>query len=468
MRKLPLKNGEVIAPSGKLEPKVATDARGVPLIYQERKYELMTPLFGGGVEPGVNDAITPIAVKEIRGHLRFWWRATRGGQFGGGDEGLIRMKKREAEIWGATSTTKTPSPSQVQLRVYDVSHIGTENPYKAKGKASEGWEVLSYAAFPLQETPHSSVRTGVKFTLEISYPETIIDECGQGLPIQKDIDAALWAWETFGGIGARTRRGFGAIRTNQALRADPEKIEQWIRGQLEEFVANGEFPDGVPHLNHHMPLALATAKKDVLVGKAKELRRVAHETYRDAWEALIGELKRFRQARDNGAYGRSKWNEPEQVRRISKKRSSRHVENPDLLGIEKFPRGEFGLPILFHFKDEDTGDPPDMLLKGGLIPDKEKYRERLASPLILRPLACGEKKAVGLAAILMTARQPPEGLVLKGEGIEESVEMKLVRRDALKIEPLKNLAQGLEHDDAEVDILEAFLGCFSTQEKKKK
>jgi CRISPR-associated protein Cmr1 len=216
-----------------------------------------------------------------------------------------------------------------------------------------------------------------------------------------------------------------------------------------------------------MPFVLATAKKDVQVGKAKELRRVAHETYRDAWEALIGELKRFRQARDNGAYGRSKWNEPEQVRRISKKRSSKHVEIPDLLSVKKFPRGEFGLPILFHFKDEDTGDPPDMLLKGGLIPGRDKYRERLASPLILRPLACGANKAVGLAAILMTARQPPEGLVLKGAGLEESVEMKLVKSDALKIEPLKKAARGLEHEDAEVSVLEAFLDCFSTQETKK-
>ena len=26
-----------------------------------------------------------------------------------------------------------------------------------------------------------------------------------------EIEAALWAWETFGGLGARTRRGFGAL-----------------------------------------------------------------------------------------------------------------------------------------------------------------------------------------------------------------------------------------------------------------
>ena len=53
------------------------------LIVQERTYKLITPLYGGGVEAGKTDSVTPIRGTEIRGQLRFWWRAMRGGQFNG-------------------------------------------------------------------------------------------------------------------------------------------------------------------------------------------------------------------------------------------------------------------------------------------------------------------------------------------------------------------------------------------------
>ncbi len=44
---------------------------------------LATTMFGGGVDAGsqdvaTNDPVTPIRGTEIRGQLRFWWRATRG------------------------------------------------------------------------------------------------------------------------------------------------------------------------------------------------------------------------------------------------------------------------------------------------------------------------------------------------------------------------------------------------------
>ncbi len=75
-----------------LPPDVALKKRD-DMIVQERRYELITPLFGGGVEPAHSDPITVVRATEIRGHLRFRWRATRGGQFGGD---LQKMKAAEA------------------------------------------------------------------------------------------------------------------------------------------------------------------------------------------------------------------------------------------------------------------------------------------------------------------------------------------------------------------------------------
>ena len=72
MRKPP----SITPPPVKQEPNNTT-------ITQVREYELITPLFGGGVNPGEADPVTIIRGTAIRGHLRFWWRACRGGRRAG-------------------------------------------------------------------------------------------------------------------------------------------------------------------------------------------------------------------------------------------------------------------------------------------------------------------------------------------------------------------------------------------------
>src|SRR5437588_12319874 len=69
------------------------------VIKQERKYQLITPLYGGGVSPAESDPITVVRATEIRGHLRFWWRAYNAGKYGD----LASLKKAEDELWGAAS-----------------------------------------------------------------------------------------------------------------------------------------------------------------------------------------------------------------------------------------------------------------------------------------------------------------------------------------------------------------------------
>ena len=53
------------------------------LVKQIRSYKVITPLFGGGVTPNEKDPVTTVRGSSVRGHLRFWWRATRGGEFVG-------------------------------------------------------------------------------------------------------------------------------------------------------------------------------------------------------------------------------------------------------------------------------------------------------------------------------------------------------------------------------------------------
>ncbi len=431
--------------------------RATDLITQVRRYRLITPLFSGGVTPGVNDEVTLISGKAVRGHLRFWWRATRGGRFG--SDGLATMREAEKKLFGAASTRKDPRPSNINISISDISTGEQEKPYFEKNKVSKDWEKLAYAAFPLEKELNSVTRK-VQFTLTISFPRQ--------KEIEDDMNAALWAWETFGGIGARTRRGFGALHlvrldgnVTPALKANPVKVAGSITERLGEHVLEGDWPQSVPHLSRTLSFhvtELQTAADSLNAAK-------------DAWGSLVSALKWFRQRRQKGTYGRSLWPEPENIRELTGQRLNKPI-NGRLKSygkipphVDKFPRGAFGLPLIFHFKNENKEspfdkdlDPADTTLKGGLYDvERNKYRERFASPLLLRPLACGTNQAVGLAAILEGPREPPEGLTLMGAALSPTtVYAEVTAKEAKQIDALREAAKG-KQDDEPVDVLKAFL-----------
>ena len=62
-------------------------------------------------------------------------------------------------------------------------------------------------------------------------------------------------------------------------------------------------------------------------------------------------------------------------------------------------RAELGLPIVFHFKDDDQGEPRTTTLYPFL---DGKALERMASPLIFKPLAITRDSAVPLILCLNT------------------------------------------------------------------
>src|SRR5437660_2849630 len=293
-----------------------------------RKYKLITPLFGGGVSPMECDPVTIIRGSEIRGHLRFWWRATRGGQYNGD---LSEMKKAEAKIWGAAHISKkttTPpekkddeqKPPTVQIEVEVTKNGESKEVFglfhkegKLKTKLNDP-DIPEYAAFPLRPTDDEckqgnvvlkKVQKDVEFILTITFAKDY----------EKEIRAALWAWETFGGIGARTRRGFGAIHCTEALpgikpldksaTAKPEtlikEIKTLIKGNLKAFIsAEDKFPDDVPHLSRNLRFApvLPSSPANKKQKRQNSTEQQKPLTINDAWIELVRRLKNFRQPQD--------------------------------------------------------------------------------------------------------------------------------------------------------------------------
>lgn len=399
-----------IQPPPSLQPQAST------AIVQKREYRLITPLYGGGVTPAQADPVTVIRAPEIRGQLRFWWRACRGGQFDGDP---ARMKREEDAIWGKAwkKGEQGLSPAQTIQVLVEVDPARSGQPFPFQREKN----ILLYAAFPLESEPGATVRKDVYFTLTIVYP----------LARSEDVEAALWAWETFGGVGARTRRGFGALHllkvnniATPRIPASQAQVEQWLAQELRKRVLPGNFPPGVPHLGAGVRFVVSQAK-----GNAGQ-----------AWNWQIEKLRRFRQARDQNQRGQ--WPEARAIRAI---RQSPPDQKP-VTGA-KFPRAALGLPIIFHFKD--ASDPPDSTLNEAET--QEKARERFASPLILRPLLCAGDRAVALALVLAGSRVDLQHLLLlENRQVLREVQGTLTKNEANQIPIL----------GGEKDVLQAFLSFF--------
>ncbi|MDP1509168.1 type III-B CRISPR module RAMP protein Cmr1 [Paenibacillus ottowii] len=367
---------------------------------EKKPYEIkiVTPMFGGGNEPGELDETFPVRSSSIRGHLRFWWRATRGAAF----QDVKELRRHEVAIFGDTH-----SPSRVKIwvesrhkpEITDAREIdknkqvrpGKEPAYRFKNF------LPLYAVFPY--TSNNKVRTLRKltFTLYVQYSDyipTAKDKVQDNLfpdieALKKEVEAALWAWINFGGIGNRTRRGCGSLFSESFSPKLGEKYASytdWYEKKQLEYGLKLLSCEEIGGLGQGWP----TLPKEIHI-----------QTYdRDltlAWKKVIEIYKNFRAFK--AGYKRSMWPEADSLRLITGMAEGRHKDPlPEDKGkCIAFPRAEMGLPIIFEFKQ-------DFKLKGMFSDKREPYKtqlipkgkNRLASPLITKALAISECRGVGV------------------------------------------------------------------------
>lgn len=325
--------------------------------------ELITPLVGGSAKAATIDTRYPVRGSGIRGQLRFWWRLLNRNSFvENGALNVAAMRAAEFAIWGSTK-----SPGNVVIDVNRDSGDLATTPFGAGNANNFVWNPpfdspeLQYVAFPFKPHQNEAPNTPVKhflapgqapgFALSISRavpagaPNALND--GQWSQVQ----SAVRAWISFGGIGARTRRGFGAIR---CLNAD--------------FSPANSPPSGCRLLVH----PVAANNQDSIA----------------AWRKCARTLWEFRQGgRGNNGRGRSRWPEPDSLRAAWGHAAPNHGNpvHPDHVGT--FPRAALGLPIVFHFKDHRDGDPGDITLNPFLrLVDGQPSGDRMASPILIRPV----------------------------------------------------------------------------------
>jgi len=343
--------------------------------------ELITPMFGGGVEPRINDPSFPIRPTAIRGQLRFWWRATRGRQF----VDPMALWLREEEIFG---TARFPSPVRVNVTLDPK----TPPEFADAGKVDRA----KYALFALQPDDRL-LREGLKFSVTVmswlsvqqlarqrrALNEQLAKAKQPPLPtevedITDDLRDAVWAWVNFGGLGGRTRRGCGSLWCEELAPKSIAEIDQWFQAAQQRF---GRLPASAqwPRLGERL------------------FYRTEAEPPVSTWLNLITLFRDFRQGkvgrnqpRQGGRPGRSHFPEPETIRETIRHQGRRGGTHPPLESVpaDAFPRAEFGLPIVFHFQRDEV-------VETVLYPRRGKEQlERMASPLVLKPLCLADGTAV--------------------------------------------------------------------------
>jgi CRISPR-associated protein Cmr1 len=316
----------------------------------ELELRLITPMFGGGYKAREVDPLLPIRPAAIRGHLRFWWRATAGARYARVEE----LHKAETELWGGASTKDNPAVGKVAIRV-EVKDKGQMVGYGSRGGLPK------YFLFPFRPQKNIPATKGcenVVFTLRLIL-DTSLSEAQRA-----EVTTALKAWIAFGGVGARTRRGCGALTVVS------NNANQWLP-RLQGIAEWLEMPRDAA--SDHDWTTLAGARGFITLTKNAE----------DAWCKLGSFWERFRRG---GLVSGTKWSD---YRDVLCNLDDQHDE----LALAK---PFLGLPIEYQEFGEQTP------FTGTLEPAQSG---RMASPVILKPIALQGGK-FGALIVVMHALKP--------------------------------------------------------------
>ncbi|MCA9543437.1 MAG: type III-B CRISPR module RAMP protein Cmr1 [Myxococcales bacterium] len=408
-------------------------ARQAGIVRREVAFTVLTPVLGGGVYVESDDsrrqikpidAVTPVRAAGVRGQLRFWWRAVHGARL----PSIKAMREREALIWGAASSPGLVSISVddrgLRTRELDVfqmvpNKMGTKYNGRVVGR---GMEAIAYGAFPLKPADGKPVKLTPGRLTDLSGEAQLRWQISSSdADLIAEVADAVDAWLAFGGVGGRTRRGFGAVGATQPI--DVRALNQRFCG------LPGERLVGVPAFGRG-PLKLGPREDDGIKALSYGLGRL-----RDFRQGTGEGMGRNPGLEDPRRPGRSRWPEAEAIRVKVRQGDPKYGRRQ--VGVDAFPRAQFGMPIIFHFQSFD--DPRDQTLA-------PLDADRLASPL---HLGChSTSTGMGVHALVLSDGVQRDQASLSGI----TVQTKLTRNQA---NWFKSPLTG------EPDVLQAFLNFYA-------
>jgi len=173
-------------------------------------FRIVTPLFLGGADNKTEAELRPASVK---GALRFWWRAL---QWGKGVTDVGELKKKEDDLFGSSEKGQ----SRVTLC---LSNSKTEHNIVAEKWSPASWQ--RYTGYGLRdngERPY--IKPGQSFAVCFDMRRCDDEQ-------RKQLKKAIIAFGLLGGLGARSRKGWGSITLTSIDGGDyqcPDSQRKWL------------------------------------------------------------------------------------------------------------------------------------------------------------------------------------------------------------------------------------------------
>lgn len=310
----------------------------------EATYHAVTPVFCAGADPNQPELRAP----SFKGVLRFWWRALVWSRFGGDLEGI---QGEEQRTFGGPTSGASRVAVQIAFDGASPTHILKKNSILRVG--GETGQVVGdgarYLGYGLMEAFASKIRNTesgqlLRACYSAPFSFTVRLRCRDLNDVELTaVCRALQAVGLFGGLGARTRRGYGSVVLRE-LRIDGK--QEWQEPSALEgldSVMRGCIPTGGPE---RLPQYTAFCRQSRIVIVTEQSAGAL-----DLLDLVGREMVRFRSWGKNGTIlGGEKslklFTEDHDLMNQSPNERNRHPQ-----------RIAFGLPHNYGKRDEDKVEP---------------------------------------------------------------------------------------------------------------
>jgi len=363
--------------------------------------EVVSPLFLAGANGGPakhpnRPTEAELRAASIRGVLRFWFRAMMGGLTQGD---WTKVASLEAAVFGNTERA-----SRVRIRVVpiDLRVVKPDGPPVAleAGFFYLGFPFYQWAGRGQYRLLRAYFEPGSAFRLDFS-----LRPGPDGELLERILWGTLWLWTHMGGLGARSRRGFGGVQVRSEtpdlglkFKPPPKPLQlvehfrgglRWIESAFREFAERQEVRAAgsiFTPSDSRPPFSSLAKWRAVLVTRGN---------WND-WQGVLADLGRFIRCFRNQS--------PTDLRRPTPDYSrvvARYLRNVSVASWD-LTNDAFGLPIQFRSSSRGLSATLTWRL------ENEDY-DRRASPLMVRLLRLGGRYAVVL--LLLESEFLPSGAV---------------------------------------------------------
>lgn len=177
-----------------------------PPIQISATYRVVTPCFCGGAGQRAE-----FRLPSFKGVLRFWWRALALARCGS----LAAVQQEEGLLFGS------PADGQSLVRMWLTSR--PDAPVEPAGRVLASLPGARYLSYGMTDAGRSSLRAPFEVTIQLQCRPTRSSETAAELA--RSLREALVAVGLFGGVGAKSRKGFGSLVLTELQVAGEEPAE---------------------------------------------------------------------------------------------------------------------------------------------------------------------------------------------------------------------------------------------------